>query len=210
MPSSSSGSYSLLARLSMPVRGEDAGDVSVLVRCHDHVLAVSTRYIERLLLPEEIAKVELISDPSGDKSEKGRRAVALIHGQYYAAWDLGQMMELPSLANAWMLLRLPRGESEVALALRTGPCLAVHPVYKPVPIPPGLFKARRGAFIAAFDGAQIGPSEGVLVGLCLEPSALWSEAELSASVTAIGLARSRGPIPEAADRPVRGEVARNG
>jgi hypothetical protein len=181
------------------------------VRCHDHVLAVSTKHVERLLLPEEISRVELVAEPGDGKGDKARRAVALVNGRYYAAWDLGQMLEMPALSNAWMLLKLPRGDSEVPLALRTGACLAVHPVRKSVPLPPGLFKARRGAFSSAFDGVQVGTSAPSLVGLCLEPDSLWTTAELEASLAAIALASSR-PTPPSGDagRAKRGEVVKHG
>lgn len=153
------------------------GELFVVVACHSLVCAVATRWIARLLLIDEV-----------DASEAD---VVSLGGRRYAAWDLGQMLDLPPLGHAWVLLNVPHGDAEVPIALRTGPCLTVQPLASFTALPEGLFRARRGMLPAAFPASEVKGQTGALFGLCVDPPRAWTSTELEGCVRSI----SPGKVP---------------
>jgi hypothetical protein len=90
------------------------------------------------------------------------------------------------------LLQIRHADREIPLALRVGPCTAVHVVADAVPLPRALFRARQAAFEGAFvfdPGAGARPS----IGLRVNPAALWTPQELDQSAR---LVTSAAPLPE--------------
>jgi hypothetical protein len=148
-----------------------AGELFVVVACHDLVCAVATRWIARLLLIDEVEA------PGAD--------VVLVGGRRWAAWDLGRMLGLPPLDHAWVLLNVPHAGAELPIALRTGPCLTVQPIAAFTALPEGLFRARRGALPAAFPASEIKGRTDALFGLCFDPARAWTSTELENSVRSI-------------------------
>jgi hypothetical protein len=167
------------------------GELCVFVRTQDHVCAIAVRWVERLVLPEEVDAVKARAGNT-DRALMGRDLVD-VDGKAYAAWDLGPMLEQAPLDKAWVLMRLPHEGAEVPLALRTGRCLAVQTLKSITPLPGGLFRGRRSAIGGAFPANAVKGGLGeALVGLWLEPSRLWAPAELvtsAATLAAAGAAR---------------------
>jgi hypothetical protein len=147
-----------------------AGELCIVFDCHAVVCALPARFVGRLVLPEEVQLV----DADGASSKLDGTRVLVSAGQAFAAWDLGEMVELAPLAAAWVLVRLVDRGASVALALRTGRCRAVERLGSTVSVPRGVFRQRKGAFPASF------AREGA-VGLYLDPVALWTAEELETS-----------------------------
>ncbi len=148
-----------------------ASDTAVIFRCGPQLLAVATRFVERLLLGDEVG--------AGEGTAGTWPARLRIDGRPFAAWDLGLMLGLGPQSAAQVLLRLPFRAGAVALALRTGPCVAVKRLPKASPLPGGIFRARPGAVLGVFEAAKaLGKPDEALLGYLLEPTALWTEEEL--------------------------------
>jgi hypothetical protein len=147
-----------------------ASELCIVFECHAIVCALPVRLVDRLVLAEEAT---LLPAAGAGRTLDGERLVVSA-GQRFAAWDLGELVELPPLSTAWVLLGIPHRSASVALALRTGRCRAVERLGRTVGVPPGVFRRRKGAFPAAFarDGA---------VGLFLDPLALFTSDELATS-----------------------------
>jgi hypothetical protein len=149
------------ARIAAPASRRELG---VIVSCHDMVCAIATRWVERLVLPEDVV-------------ELGPNLVN-VAGTRYAAWDLGERLGLSPLRAAWVLMRVP-----MPIALRTGPCLVVEPLPERIELPPLLFVSRRGAVAGVFASKRW--HDEALFGLELDVDHLWTPAELAASATLI-------------------------
>lgn len=170
-------------------RIEEAGELSVFVKCHDATVAIATRWVERLVLAEEGRLL-----PPRRESPPPQPGVQLaeIGGRIYAAWDLGKMLELPPQDAAWVLLRIPHAGRELPLALRTGVCLIVQPLHSVVRLPAGLYRSRRLALSGAYPTRSLkGRISSALVGLRLDPLSLWTPQELDASAAALAAAEAR-------------------
>jgi hypothetical protein len=147
-----------------------AGELCIVFECHAVVCAAPARLVDRLVLAEEATLLPAASPGSALDGER----VVVSAGQRFAAWDLGELLELPPLSTAWMLLRLPHRSASITLALRTGRCRAVERLGHTVSVPRGVFRRRKGAFPAAF-------ARGGLVGVFLDPLALFTSDELETS-----------------------------
>lgn len=154
-----------------------AADAAVVFRCQSHLLAVATRWVERLLMREEVRAEE--------PAAGGGVARIWVDDLPWAAWDLGVMLGMGPLASAYVLLRVPWRAGTTRLALRTGPCLAVQRLPPTWPLRPEVFASRAGAVSAAFDASALGKPAEALMGYVLDPASLWTlaELELSASLT---------------------------
>ena len=101
-------------------------------------------------------------------------------------WDLGKLLGMPPVAQAWVLMRIPSRTGDIPVALRTGACLVVQPVGRLTPLPAGLFQARPGAIPAAFDARAVrGLPSSAHVGVWLDPSRLLGGRDLEASQRAL-------------------------
>jgi hypothetical protein len=156
-------------------RPGEASDTAVVFRCDFHVLAVFTNHVERLLLSEEVAE-----EPRAEGQLATR---AWIDGRPWAVWDLGLLLGVSAQSAAHMLLRVPRGDDFARLALRIGPCLAVQRLPPTWPLRSQLFGSRPKALSAAFEAAALGIRTEALMGYVLEPTSLWTSAELDLSAT---------------------------
>ena len=170
-----------------PPHAADAPDTAVILRCGPQLLAVATRFVERLLLSDEVG--------SGERTAGAWPARLWVGGRPFAAWDLGLMLGLGPQGAAQVLLRVPWRGGFIGLALRTGACVAVKRLPKAAPLPSGIFGARPGAILGGFEAAAaLGKPDEALLGYLLEPTALWTEEELQASA-ALADARARDPEP---------------
>lgn len=160
-------------------RVEAQSELCIVVACHTFVVAIPARFVSRLVLNEDVTPA-----PAGP-------GLVQSGGERFVASNLGSLLELPALTEAWVLLHLPHAGTRVPLALRTGACLVVREVSVEAPLPPGLFNARGDAILGAFvaDAAR-GLNGGALFGLVLNLAKLWTRAELDAAAETA--ARARG------------------
>jgi hypothetical protein len=143
----------------------------LFVRCHALVCALPAIRIHRMLLAEEL---------------RAERGIVRSGSASYVAWDLGERLQTKPLGVAWVLFDVPgEGGVRAPIALRTGPCLAVRPISKVVPLPARLFAAREGAVTGAVASDD---ATGPGFGLVLDIDRLWSPRELvlSANLAAGG------------------------
>jgi len=159
-------------------------ELAVFVRCHGYVIAVPTRWVDRLVLLEE---AHFVGSPEQPTPQSPYLGVVLVGARPYAGWDLGLLLEDVPLMTAWVLLQIPYGKGELSLALRTGACQLVDALpSRSTSLPPGLFRARPRAFPALLStGSLKGQLASARVALQLDPLALWSPRELEASQVAV-------------------------
>jgi hypothetical protein len=166
---------------------EPASELAVVVGCHGLVCTLPVRYVERLLRRDEVEAVRL---PPRRKGSEPLPQVVAAAGEPFAAWNLGTMLELPPLTMAWVLLRIPMpAGNPVAIALRTGHCLMVQPIPPAVALPAGVARRRGAGLVGAFGAAGLrGKRVDARLGLCLDPTRLWTTAELEGSRAAVDAA----------------------
>lgn len=156
-------------------------ELAALVSCHSFGVAIPTRTVARLFLPEQVAAKELNGDaPLLGSIEAG--------GRVCAAWDLGRILGLPALASSWVVLDVPDDHGALPVALRAGPCAMVTEVRHDAPLPPRIFERRGEAFPSAFATTARGdalPAQLGLFGLWLDPARLFTREERAASRSAI-------------------------
>lgn len=176
--------------------------LSVLFECAPWVCAIPTSWIKGLLTVDEARLVPASSAAVGSATAGtgARRCdprapltndlLLSVGSQWFAPWDFGQMVEHASLASGWLLFQIRHAERDIPLALRVGPCTAVHAVGHGVPLPRALFRARAAAFEGAF---VFDPGAGARasIGLVVNPAALWTPRELDQSARLIAGAASR-------------------
>ena len=162
-------------------RVEAQSELCIVVACHTFVVAIPARFVTRLVLNEDVT-------PAPD----GGPGLVQSDGELFVASNLGPLLGLPPLGEAYVLLHLPHAGGRVPLALRTGPCLVVREVSVEAPLPHGLFKARGEAMLGAFVAdASRGLNGGALYGLVLDAANLWTRAELDAAAQAAEGARNQ-------------------
>ncbi len=165
---------------------KNKGELSVLVACHSFLVALPTRSVVRLFLPDEVTEV-------ARDGENGAFLGTLRAGtRVCAAWDLGRMLELEPLDSAWVVLDVDRGGRRVSIALRTGVCALVVEVRPEASLPGRLFRARSQAFPAAFAASPYDPRGQALFGLWMDPARLFTDEEISLSRDAVARAREVG------------------
>jgi hypothetical protein len=165
-------------------RVEEHRELCVILACHDLVCALPVRWIERLILPDEVAII------AGGRQtvEAATRTwqVILVGEQRYAACNLGTLFGLAPLQAAWALLRVPHRGVDLPIAVQTGPCLVVQALAPGVPLPTSLFARRAGCIAAVFPTKIVRSALPLPLGLWLDPSRLWAESELDAAQVALG------------------------
>ncbi len=163
---------------------------SVVFRCQNFVFATFVRWVERLLLHDEVSLVEVRGKGARSKelALEGQTAGKLVRigGQDYCPWNLGTMLGLEPTSGAWILLRVPHHGTEVRLALEIDACLLVKPVVEVNWLPPELFRARTHAITGAFPLGQVLPGAVEAIGLTLDAGVLWTAEELESSVALLG------------------------
>jgi len=158
-------------------------ELCVVLACHDLVCALPARWVDRLVLPAEVASVATSADAAV--------ALVLAGERQLAAWNLGTLLGLPPLGTAWVLLRIPFRGSELPIALHTGACLVVQPLPPALALPPGAFRARPHAISGAFASTRVrGRAPASPVGLWIDPSRLFTDDELAAAASALGASAS--------------------
>jgi hypothetical protein len=170
--------------MAAPEKPEPGGDLSVFFSCHQFVISIPTRRVERLMLADEVRVC---------RPRAGAGAVPVVQSGNvkFAAWNLGRMVELPVVKGAWILLRLTHEGAELPMALGVGRCLFVGPQRQATALPPGAFKDRRSALWATFPTAAVSDRLGeAQMGFCLDPLRLWKRTELEQSAAAILAAHS--------------------
>jgi hypothetical protein len=166
---------------------QPAAELVVVIACHGLVCTLPVQRVERLLLREAVS---LQPPPGRRPREVGRALPQVVYAaeEPYAAWNLGTMLGLPPLSNAWVLLQAG-GADPVPIALRTGPCLIVQPMPAATPLPAALFRDRGRGIVGAFSAGQLrGRPAALSMGLCLDPRRFWSEQELAGSRAAVAAA----------------------
>jgi hypothetical protein len=155
-------------------------ELCIVVSCHTFVVAIPARFVTRLVLDEDVTPAP---DAGPELVQSG--------GERFVAANLGPLLELPALKEAWVLLHVPHAGGRVPIALRTGACLVVREVRVDAPLPQGLFKSRGDAVLGAFiAGASRGFGGSTLYGLMLDVGKLWTDAEL-ASAARVASGRSK-------------------
>jgi hypothetical protein len=171
--------------------------LSVLFECAPWVCAIPTSWIKGLLTVDEGRLLAASSATAGAAARRydpraplAKDLLLSVGSQWFAPWDFGQMVEHAPLASGWLLFQIRHAEQDIPLALRVGPCTAVHVVAQAVPLPRALFRARRAAFEGAF---VFEPGAGVRasIGLRVNPAALWTPRELEQSARLIASLASR-------------------
>jgi hypothetical protein len=169
------------SRDAAPRAQPSASGLCLYLRCHEHVLALDTRWVERLLLPDEAEAIA-----------PGAPALVRVDGQLRAVWNLGEVWKGPAALGSLVLLDaaafVAAGIADApGLAFAAGPCLKVAPAPALAPLPLGIFRAKhghvRGAFAAA--AALGGVAAGASIGLALDPLALLGANERASSAQAI-------------------------
>ena len=170
------------AARAVPARGrrlaavDPAAVLCVLVRCDRLVVAIPARLVTRLVLDDEVRTTRT---PSG--------AARVRSGDTeLPAWHLGEILGVRSPVAAWLFLAADDGPRPVALALATGPCLAVRPLSAPEPLPHGLFQKHSDAIAGAFrvDSALRGRGAGI-VGLWIDPVRLIGASTLAGAAAGV-------------------------
>ena len=174
----------------------EADALSVVFDCAPWAFAVPTRWLTGLLSVDEgqlwVARARGEPPTAGDpRGRVTRDALLLVGARWFAAWDFGVMLNLPPLQRAWLLMSVPHGGQEVPVALRVGHCFSVETFEGAVPLPAGLFRERWQAFeqCFAFHPLNASPEAGSLVGLTVNPAALWMPDELASSARALAHVR---------------------
>lgn len=166
--------------------------LSVLFECAPWVCAIPTSWIKGLLTVDEGRLVATLGAPRrlDPRSPLTADMLLAVGKEWFAAWDFGQMVERAPLTSGWLLLQIRHADRDIPLALRVGPCTAVHGVADTVPLPRGLFRARHSAIESAF---IFDPGAGVraAIGLSLNLAALWTPRELERSAGLLENARPR-------------------
>jgi hypothetical protein len=156
-------------------------ELAALVSCHSFGVAIPTRTVARLFLPEQVTAGELAGDAALlGTIEAGERVCA--------AWDLGRLLGLSPLASSWVVLDVADEQGTLPVALRAGPCAMVAEVGHEAPLPARIFERRGEAFPSAFARTTRGdalPAQLGLFGLWLEPARLFTREERAASRSAI-------------------------
>lgn len=157
----------------LAVSGSRAAEAElfVVVACHAFPCALPARRVVRLLLADEVPAASDGVIRAGDG--------------VFAAWNLGEMLHLGPLGDAWILLNVPHGGATVPIALQTGMCLSVQPIATRFPLPPGLFRGRPGALESAFLASEVRAGQAGLVGLHLDLASAWTAQELDRSASAV-------------------------
>lgn len=149
------------------VRTRVARELCVIVSCHHVLCAIPTRWVHRLVLPDEV-------------NVESTRRVLSVGQERFVMWDLGERLGLGPLDASWCLLYVPRPSGrDVPIALSTGACQVVAPLPECRALPRTLFEARADAILGVFvaDAAH----GGALHGVELDVRRLWTPAELAAS-----------------------------
>jgi hypothetical protein len=172
---------------------ELAAELAVVVGCHGFVCTFPVQHVDRLLRRDEVEVIPPRSRRAQDQ-DAGPPLPQVVQaaGEPYVAWNLGTMFDLPPVTSAWVLLQVPApslagpGTILLPLAVRTGPCLMVQTVQASVPLPAGLFRARGAGIRGAFATATLpGKRLEAAVGVCLDPTRLWTAGELASSRAAL-------------------------
>jgi hypothetical protein len=152
---------------------EGKSELAVLVACHTFLVAIPARSVVRLFLPDEVTAHVKEGDALLGTVRAGDRTCA--------AWDLGQLLELPPTSQAWVVLDVVADGRPLAVALRTGVCALVAEVRAEAALPGRIFKKRGQAFPAAFAATSLGTEVPALFGLWLDPAKLLGRDEIAAS-----------------------------
>jgi hypothetical protein len=169
-----------MSALRTPAARDEPAPLSVLFDYAPFVVAMSIRWVERLILMDDAALPADAREPLG-----GRYAVNVVN-RAYAAWDLSELLGRPAAPRAWALLSLPHRGDTVLLALRTPSCVAVSAAVASTALAPGVFAERQGAVAGAFSLSGLGVrAQGAVVGLMLDASQLWTPAELDVSAATL-------------------------
>jgi hypothetical protein len=181
-------------------REETKPRLCVVLACHRTVCALPIDNIDRLVLPEAVEAVEAPRPAAtsgrgpGGSTDAAAPGVVRIDGKSYAAWDLGVLFGLGPVQGAWVLLSLMHEGTDLALALRTGPCFAVQSLRNLLKIPGEVFQERRGALTDAFATSAIKRTDlETNVGVLIDPRGLWSRAELQMSAAVLDASNGQKP-----------------
>jgi hypothetical protein len=143
------------------------------------VCALPTRWVSRLVLLDEAR----LLDGAGGLLDVG--------GHIFAAWELSDLLGVELVPRAWVLMNLPHRGKTVPIALSTGACLLVDVLGPTLPVPIAMFRARGAAFPAGFDVTSRRKTSQAVVGLCFDPSGLFTPDELESSARRLQRWRER-------------------
>jgi hypothetical protein len=139
-------------------------EVSLMLMCRHILCALPAHSVRRLLLEEEVSL-------QGPAIRVGKES--------FLAWNLAERLGMAPTQGAWALVDVPAGATLLTMALRITKCVSVRPTPPLVALPPGIFVLRSEAIRGGFVPGPDAPPE--TWGLALDPTHLWSAAELSTS-----------------------------
>ena len=184
-----------MKRVVTRARPQDNEHACVLFDCHSLSCALPVDSVVGMLSAQE-ARLSTVPAAKAERAAEHEdgcdHAVLEFGGERFATWDLGHMLELPSLTQAWILLSVPHRGTDVPLALRTGRYRLSKLPRLEVALPEALFRQRRAAFRTAFVIDEAPGSDSPLIGLGLNTAALWTKEELDASSSRLRLAEKGG------------------
>lgn len=166
-------------------------DTFMVVDCAGWLVGFASLALSRAVLAADVKVVQSRFDRSAPGEKRKVPPIVVVDGREWAAWDLGLLLGLERTSHSWILFELKGAERILRIALRTGPCLAVSTIEKRFALPAGMFVKRRGAVFAAFlanEASNLAAAHADRVGICVDPTKLWSPLELEYSALAIGLA----------------------
>lgn len=175
----------------------NSAELAVFFGCHGFVCAIGAPVVERLVLADEVSLAPAPLDACAACAGYDRRSARLagmaeIERQAVVVWDLGALLELGPLSSSLIVLRVSRDGVRLPLALRAGPCMVVRPLSAVTWLPRDLLRARQASMSGAFTAEALGEhGKGSLLGLMLDPAALFTRAELDVSAALLG--HRKGP-----------------
>jgi len=186
-------------------REEAKARLCVVLGCHRLVCALPIDNIDRLVLPDAVEALDAPSPaaphprrpagapkppPAGDAPVPD---VVRVAGKSFAAWDLGVLLGQGPVQGAWVLLSLSHEGTDLALALRTGPCYSVQSLRNLMRLPGEVFQERRGALTDGFATSAVRRADlESNVGVLIDPKGLWTRPELQMSAAVLEAAGGRG------------------
>ena len=147
------------------------GELAVLVRFGELVVAVAAQRVSRIVLADEAVPASPRATPR-----------VMIGGATLPAWDLGKLLGFAEPPAAWLVVTTGDEPSAPEIALGTGPCIAVSSHDGASPLPAGVVSAPAAAVIGVFETDPALRERGLgRLGVRVDPLRLIGPAALAAA-----------------------------
>jgi hypothetical protein len=128
----------VISRPAEALRARAIGELAVLVRFRELVVALAAERVARIALTDEVAWVD------------GATPCVQIDGAVLPAWELAALIGLDEPPAAWLVLNTSDEPGASRIALGTGPCLAVAAHDALSMLPAGVINAPSAAVLGVF------------------------------------------------------------